>query len=282
MKRILFSDNGTLTDISTNIVDYHQGTAVINYTLTEDAIYIGSELPFNSLYFKPSVVNTAAATPTISYWAGDEWVSMVDVLDETSLAGATLGQSGHITWTPDKTEKWQREDTVDTQGNESVTGLGNVTIYDLFWLKVTFSATLDVTTALSYVGVKFCSDSDLTGEHVLFGNTTFKSNYESGKTSWEREIVLASRLIVSDIIKKQAIWSGDQLLNRRIFIDACVSKTAELIFSALGDDYTDDRDNARSEYKSRLALPNFSVDTNSNAVMDRHERMGVKRGDLYR
>lgn len=282
MKRILFSDNGTLTDISANMVDYHSGTATIDYTLTQDALYIGSELPFNSLYFIPSTVNSNAAVPSISYWNGTEWISMVDFIDETSSGGVTLAQSGHITWTPNKTKLWVREDTVDSLGTENITGLGDVTIYDLFWLKITFSATLTNTTALSFVGPKFCNDNDLTGEHVLFGNSTFKSNYESGKTSWEREIILASRIMIADIIKKQVILSGEQLLDRRILIDACVSKTAELIFSALGDDYTDDRDNARSEYKSRLSLPNFKSDSNADGILDTNESIGVTYGSLYR
>lgn len=281
MKRVVFSDNGTLSDISASMADYHAGTAVINYTLTEDALYIGSELPFNSLFFDVSVANAETATPVVSYWDGDEWVAMVDFIDETTSGGATLAQSGHITWTTDKESAWMREDTVSSNGTEEITGLGNITIYDLFWIKMTFSATLTGTAALNFIGPKFCEDNDLTGEHVLFSNSTFKTNYESGKTSWEREIILASRLMVSDIVKKQAIISGDQLLDRRLLTDACVSKTAQLIFANLGDDYNNDRDAARAEYKSRLSLPNFGADKNNNARLDDSEK-GVKLGGLYR
>lgn len=276
MKRFIFNDNGTLSDYSTELVDYHSGTGLVNYVLTEDSIYIGSELPFNSLYFDVSAANDQASVVSVSYYNGTTFESMVDVQDETASSGVTLAQSGHIIWTPNRDSRWQR-----LSNTEDLAALADVTIYDLYWLKIDFSASLAVTTALSFIGPKFCEDADLTGEHVLFANSTFKSNYESGKTDWEKEIILASRLIVTDLKKKQAIVSGDQLLERRILTDACVSKTAELIFTNLGDDYNNDRDNARAEYKARLDLPNFSADKDGDAMLDASEK-GVKLGGLYR
>ena len=275
MKRFIFKNDSSLLDYSLELVDYHSGTAVVDYVSAEDSIYIGSELPFNSLFFDVSVVNAQAATPSVSYWTGSQWAPMVDVLDETKVSGVSLAKSGYITWTTDKNSGWVRKDT------DEISDLSSITIYDLFWLKLDFSADLDATTAFSFIGPKFCSDADLTGEHTLFGNTTFKANYESGKVDWEKEIVLASRLVVTDIKKKQAIISGDQLLDRRILIDATVSKCAEIIFTNLGDDYENDRNNAKAEYKNRLDLPNFAVDENADGRLNDSEK-GVKLGGLYR
>jgi len=281
MKRFIFSDNSTLIDYSTELEDYHAGSAVIDYTATEDAIYIGSELPFNSLFFNATAVNAETASVVVQYWNGTEWKTMVDILDETKASGATLAQAGHMTWTTDKNEGWAKEDTVNSNGDEAITGLGDITIYDLYWVKITFSATLTNTTELGWIGPKFCEDADLTGEFTLFGKSKFMANYGSGVSDWQSQIVMASRIMVTDIIKKNVIQNGDQLLERRKLMDACVAKTAQLIFKNLGDDYEDDKNNARTEYHSRLSLKNFSADKNANARKDESEK-GVQVGGLYR
>ena len=281
MKKFIFSDNGTLIDKSVEVEDYHSGSIVMDYTTSADDVYIGSELPFNSLFFDIASANAVAAVPTISYWDGSTWQSMVEVLDETSSGGASLAQSGHITWVTDKNYSWVSEDTVGSNGNEKITGLGNATVYDLFWIKIEFNATLTNTTEINFIGPKFCEDADVTGEHTMFGVTAFKSNYESGKTDWEKEIILASRLLVEDLIDKATIVSGDQLLRRRKLRDACVSKVAELVYSNLGDDYENDATKARNEYSKRLNKKNYGADKNSNARLDKKE-MGVMTGGLYR
>ena len=196
MKRFIFSDNGTLIDYSTQVENYHADTATINYTLGEDYIYIGSELPFNSLFFDVSTANAVSSSMSIEYWTSSTWESMVDVLDETLVSGASLGKSGHVTWTPDKQEIWQKEDTVKSNGTEEITGLGDVTVYDLYWIRISFSASLDVATALNWIGPIFCSSADVDREYRLLSKSAFKTSYEAGKTDWEREIILASGLLV--------------------------------------------------------------------------------------
>lgn len=278
MKRFLFSDNGTLKDYSTELINYHDDTAVIDYVATEDAIYIGSELPFNSLFFDVSVPNSNSVAPTVSHWDGSSWDEMVEILDETE----GLTKSGHITWVPSKYERWQMEDTTGSNDSENITGLGDVTIYDLYWLKLTFSGDLSGTTALNWIGPKFCTDDDLTGEYTLFSYSNFKTGYESGKTSWEREIVLSSRLMVADLIKRKAILSGDQLLKREVLVDACVSKTAWVIFKNLGNDYKEDTERAKSEYFERLNKNNYGADKNNDGRLEPKENLGAKTGVLYK
>lgn len=277
MKRFYHDNNGTLTEYSTQLENYHSDAATLDIVAIEDAIYIGSELPFNSLYFDLSTPNDQNSMPTVRYWDGGEWVAMVDLIDETN----GMFNSGYMTWVTDKSENWAKEDTVYPNGNEQIAGLGNITVYDLYWIKITFSGDLNPSTALNWVGPKFCTDADLEGEFVLFGKSGFKSAYEAGKTDWEREIVLASRLVVEELIDKGSIISGDQLLERRKLRDACVSKTAELIFTAMGDDYEDDRVKARSEFKSRINKKNYKADLNANARLDDSEK-GMVTGVLYR
>lgn len=281
MKRIFFDNNGTLSDFSTELENYHNGTALIDYTLSQDAIYIGSELPLNSLFLDVSSVNSIAAAPTLSYWDGQQWREMVEVIDETATNGVALAKSGHLTWTTDKQYGWTAEDTVKQDDTEQITGLGSVTVYDLYWLKITYSASVTNTTELSFVGPKFCEQADLKGEYAMLGNSTFISNYESGKTTFDREIVLASRIIIEDLIDMAVIQNGDQLLDRRKLRYACVSKVAEIVFNNLGDDYENDTKKAKSEYKQRISKKNYKADFNANARLDEQEKR-ITTGGLYR
>jgi hypothetical protein len=277
MKRIYHDNNGILAELSTELENYHTGTATIDIVSADDAIFIGSELPFNSLYFDVSSANDQTSTPTVSYWDGGAWVPMVDLIDETN----GLFVSGHMTWVTDKSKIWAKEDTVYHSGGEQITDLGDVTVYDLYWLKITYSADLNASTTLNWVGTKFCSDNDLEGEYSLFGRSGFITAYESGKTDWEKEIILASRLVVEELIDKGSIVSGDQLLERRKLRDATVSRTAQLIFTSMGDDYEDDRVKARNEFKSRMNKKNYKADLNANARLDESEK-GMVNGILYR
>jgi len=281
MKKFIFDDNGTLSDKSTGLNNYHSGSAVIDFTAAEDTVYIGSELPFNSLFFDIASVNAESSVPTISYWNGAEFKEMVEVIDETAASGVPFAKSGHLTWVTDKNYSWVEEDTVTSQGVENITGLGDIVAYNLYWLKITYSTSLTNTTELSFTGPKFCEQADLVGEYSMLGNSTFIGNYESGKTDFEREIVLASQMIIEDLIDMAVIQNGDQLLERRKLRDACVSKVAEIVFNNLGDDYKDDTSKARGQYKQRINKKNYKADMNANARLDGQEKK-VMIGGLYR
>jgi hypothetical protein len=138
--KFIFSDNGTLSDKTIDVANYHGGAAVLPIVSADDALFIGVRYPLNSFYFKSGVVNDQASSMAISYWDGKEFTSMVELIDETAVSGVTLAQSGHITFVPDRNEGMAMEDTQDSSGNENVTGLGDVNIYYIYWYKITFSA----------------------------------------------------------------------------------------------------------------------------------------------
>lgn len=279
MKRVLYSDNGTLTDYSVNLDNYHAGNATFSYVKDEYAIYIGSDLPFNHLYFKLSSVNTESANITVQYWDDDQWRDVVDTLDETSLSGATLGQSGFVTWTPDEDYLWTREST--NSNGEEVTGLTDVVIYDLYWIKITFSASLTADVVIDWVGNKFSIDEDLYSEFPEFNSTSFKTAYESGKTDWEEQHITAGKILIQDLQKRNVIESEGQILERRVFTLASVQKVAQIIYSSMGDDFADQAKDAKNEYLSRIKLLNFRTDLNKNARIDIMEKK-LKVRNFYR
>lgn len=275
--RVIYSDDGTLSDLSVNLNNYHAGTGAIPVVASEDYIYIASYYPFNSFYMAFDTANTQSSALSISYWDGNEWRTAVDVIDQTN----GFEQDGLVTFVPDKARSgWVYEDTVNNSGAEEITGLGDVTIYDRYWLRLSLSNDLDAGTTIKWIMYKFISDDELYSEFPVFNSTEFKTAYESGKTNWEEQVVVASQLTVDELVKNGIIQSGDQLLDYCKLKSPCVAKTAEIIFNAFGDDYNDDRLKANDLFKERIGKKVFNVDSNNDAVLNRQE-LKTRSGRFY-
>ena len=283
--RVIYSDNGTLIDFSTELENYYSGSKSFDLVAAEDYIYIGSDFPFNHKYLKMDGVNVnsdVAVISDISYWTNNrEWVSAVEVIDETKLDGKTFGQSGYITWVTDKEDSWYREDTSGTKTNQEVQGLTDIIIYDKYWIRITFSADLTAGTAVSWLGNKFSDDYDLGSEFPELNTTAALSAFKSGKTDWEEQHVRAAQIIINDLKKKNRIDHGNQILERNDLTLMAVSKLAELIYVAYGDDYADNRTAAKNEYIERLNSTFPVIDKNLNARKDRKE-LSVTFGEILR
>lgn len=279
-KRIIYSDNGTLSDLSVSMDDYNSGTSAFTLVAAQDAFYIGSILPFNHIYIKFSGnnVNANASVLTVSYWDSSEFREVVDLIDETSSGGATFAQSGYITWSTDKDHGWIREDT--NYGGNQVDGLTSLEIYDMYWCKLTFSADLTANTTLSWMGQKFSNDNDLKGEHSDLVRSGFLTAFESGKTDWEEQHIIAAELISDDLIAKGIILEPEQLLCKEDLRRASVKKVAQIIYNSMGSDYTIQRDEAKAEYENRINKLLPKIDSNINGRLDVNERAG--QGRLYR
>jgi len=266
VKRVLFSDNGTLIDFTSAVNNYASGSKNFNYTTSQDALYIGSKMAFNHIYFKLGVVSAVSATMTVEYWNGNSWEPVVELIDET----VGLTQSGMIKFFPNKQAGWQMAST--NSDGSTVTGLTSVKIYDQFWLKITFNATLTSGTYLDWVGNIFSNDDDLSSEFPDFAKQSVKTSFKPGKQDWEEQHVKAANILAQDLIDKGIIYETGQILNSEDYRESSVMKVAEIIFRALGDDFTDQRQQAREEYQHRLAKRLHAVDTNADAIEQVIER----------
>jgi len=281
-KRIIYSNNTVLSDLTDELNNFHSGETDITFVAAEDAIYIGSNLPFNHFYCKMgSTVNVETSVMTVTLWDGETWQAVAELNDGTELAGATFGQSGYIEFVPDKNENWTREDTVDADDTESITGLGNVKIYDKYWVKITASADLTVNLTIAWIGQIFSNDDDLDSEYPELLETSIMSAIKSGKTSYQEQAVRAATLIIKDLKRKNIILDKNQILVREDLMLPSVSKIAEITYSILGDDYNDNKTVAKKEYIERLGSAFPIIDTNKNARVDVVESTPVF-GNLFR
>lgn len=277
--RIFYSNNGILEDIGFLLNNYHAGSKTFaSFVASEDALYIGSRLPFNHFFLKVNSVNTNDSNMKISYWDSSKWSEVAEVVDLTKTGLKTLSQSGFVTLVPSKHSNWIREDT-NYSGN-SVDDLTSIEVYDKYWLKITFSNDLSANTSIEWIGQKFSDDYDLGSEYSDLVRPEMIDAFESGKTDYEEQHVKAAEIIVQDLIDKKIICEKDQILDRNDFKLASVSKVAEIIYNSMGDDYSDNKDNARNEYRSRLKKTLPRVDTNKNAREDIREKF--HSGSLYR
>jgi hypothetical protein len=275
-KRVFFSDNGVLRDFSVNLNKYDSTESVFDYKTGEDYFFIGSRLPFNQLYFKLVTLNELPANMYVEVWDGSQWQFVNEVIDETGA----FSDSGYITFYPDRDYGWDLADTAST--GEVVEGLESVKIYDRYWLRLSFDADLTEGVSLSWLGNIFSDDGDLGAEYPDLIKTNVLSSFKSGKTNWEEQHVRAAYIIEQDLIINKVAISPEQILDREDYRLASVQKTAEIIFNAFGDDFTDNKQRAKEEYQRRISAPNKKIDRNANAVEDRYETMNESSGWLQR
>ena len=276
MTRIFYSNDGTLTDLSTNLSNYHSGTYTFaDFVAAEDYIYIGNIAPFNHFYLKMGTASVASSTMSISYWGGNTWTSAVEVIDETS----GLTQDGYVTFIPDRNTGWQSGNT-NGQG-QTVTGLTSVTVYDKYWIRVAFDTDLTDNCIINWIGQKFSNDDDLGSEFPDLNRSAVLTAFESGKTDWEEQHVRAAEIIVKDLVSKQVIFSKGQVLDRDTFMLPSISKVSEIIYNSFGDDYMDQKKESRTEYSLRMNKSIYDVDSNRDGELTINE-MSNRQGFMSR
>lgn len=262
--RVLTNITATLTDQSTAANDYYAQDipCVLD---AGDYLYIGQRHPFNHIYFKVTTGNTNTSVFSGAAWDGSTWQNFVDIQDETS--GFT--NSGFISWTPNKYEGWHREDTVDNASNEKVTGLGTVTIYDRFWVRLQVDAVMSAGTDFRWVGNIFASDNQIQSQYPELMRSDYLAAFSA--TTWEEQSMIGAKQLIKDLIGNNIMNFKGQVLEREKFELAAVHQVAKIIYRALGDDYEDNFLRAHKSYMDEVAKGVLIIDRDEDGVVDRHE-----------
>ena len=278
-KRIIHSRAGQLIDLTENLYDFYADSTAVTFT-SGDYLFIGDILPFNNFFIDATGTNAQNAVMTVACWDGGTWNDVAETIDSTSTGGKSIGRKDFVEFVTNKNKSWAREDTQDSAGDELITGLGTDIIYDRYWSRVSWSATLDEVT-LNWIGNVFSDDNDLKAEFPDLVNTDLMDAFESGKTDWEEQHRVAARIVIKDLIGKGAIFDESQILTKEDLTLASVQKTAEIIYGSLGADYVEQRDAAGKEYPVRLNASFVKIDRNRNARLDIDEQI-PKTGFLRR
>lgn len=272
MQRVLFGDNGTVTDKSFSLNDYLSDTETFAIVAAEDYIYIGAEHPFNYRWIEMSTVNDQASVISVDVWSNSAWNAAVDVQDDTSSGGVALARSGMLNWHINRTKGWSKEGE-----SSNVTGLSGTAIYDMYWVRIKFSADLKSSTAFKYFGFRFASDTDLGSLYPDLNLAGTKTAYESGKTDWNDQHFAAAEAIIKKLLKHDILWTPSQLMDWRIFNEAAIHRVAEIIMNAFGDDYEDNRTRARKYFNEAFDIRQYRVDKTKDGNLDQGEKQRVVR-----
>lgn len=273
-QRVFYSNNGTLTDLSTSLNSYNASTSstFAGFTATEDYLYVGSAMPFNQRYFEIGTTpNAEASAVSVAIWDGASWIPAVDVIDRTAAAGASLAQNGYIQFRPDiDASVWTRE-----QRSEDVTGLTGTEIYHMYWARFAWSADWTASTILDHIGYKFSTDAELYGQYPNLNNASLRASYNAGSDpgNWDFQTYIAAEAIIADLMERNIIISPDQILDASKLKMASVHKTAAICFGpGMGSAYEESRQKALAAYTRAMDMKNFYVDLNRTADLEPTER----------
>lgn len=278
--RIIISNSGLLADLSRPLSDLSADAEAFDLAAT-DYMYLGSDLPFNHRFFRfgDTPNSESAEIENIWIWNGQEWVPAVDVHDGTAVGGTSFAQSGIVQWTTDRNESWACEETTE---NMTGSGLTSLKIYGMYWVRIKMSAAITSGTELKYVGHCFSNDIDLAMRYPDLMLTATLDAFQTGKTDWNDQHILAAEDIVRYLERHRELWSPNQILNWQRFTQAGVHKCAEIAYSGFsGDDLEVMRARAEKNYRISFNQGAFNVDRNKDGHVQRSERTnmaGLRRG----
>lgn len=253
------------TDVSRELNDYKSGSVTPLYE-QGDYLYIGAEVPFNNLWFEIATPNLLAANIAIDIWWGNKWVPAVDIINSTGHPAA-LTQSGRIQWNLDILKGWDHE-----HETRFVTGLTDFDLYDMYWLRMSFSATLSAGMVISYIGQKLASEVDLYDFYPDLNKAALKTSFAANKEDWDRQLYLATDEVIRALKGRGKLFHRGQILDHTVWTSATVHKTAELIYHAMGQAYENSRVLALRSFDEAMRVGYARIDTNLSGRLSQQEK----------
>ena len=270
--RVIFSDNGTLIDISRSVGDLFSDSTNLPMVAAQDKLYFGCDQPFNHRFFKfgNTTNNDNPSSVSIDIWNGTEWVPAVDVIDFTATGTFTLNRAGIIQWTTDRSEGWAR-----VNDSDDVTGLSGTHVYDMFWARMSVSADLLSTFSVAYIGQKFSDDKMLGGYYPDLVRPKLIQAFNATKSNWADQHILAAEELIRDLRKRRYVASGKQIFDWELFSIPAMHKTAHIIMNGLGPDYSDRAIDAQEAYQNELENTMAGIDRNADGHLEQSERVSA-------
>jgi len=266
-QRVLYSANGVFTDISQYVNEFVTSSYVIPYKSATDYIYIGTIMPWSARWIEMAVVNDQANAISVDLWDNTQWRPAVDVFDLTQSSGASLGQSGYLRFLRNRDFSWTRN-----AYSWEIPDLSSTDIWDLHWMRLSWSADFNVATAIKYMGMKFSTNEALYARYPDLNQAALLARFAAGKTSWDEQHFIAASIILSDLKNRRMILSADQILDPWAFERASVHKVAEIIYASFGEAYQKNKDAAEKEYAKEMNNQYKNLDSSGDGTLSLAER----------
>ena len=263
--RTIFDDNTVLTDFS--LESQNREAFALPIIAADDSIYIGQYFPFNNVYFEMDTVNDQASVLSIDYVSGFQWKPAIDVIDGTKATGVSLAKSGIVQFSPDEFS-WSKVSDPRKLNNSSL-GIESLAILDLYWIRIKFSADLNAATAVKSLAYNFTTDRLL--ESIDPEIDQYKSVWESGKTNWVEQSMLATQHMIADLKSKGLIIAPGNILRFDDVSLATTYRTLMVIYSVLGPDFVDKFNSAMKNYGHLTDIKRFTFDKNQDGKVNDNE-----------
>jgi hypothetical protein len=265
--RVINSDNGVLKDLSLRNQEEGQ-TIPMALVVNEDYIYLGQHYPFNNFFIQTNVANDVTADLGIQYWDSKTWRDAVDILDGTAdNNGKPLTKSGIVQFSPDPQYGWFI--TSDTKRGSYPAELETLNIFNVYWLRLKYSATLKNTTAIKRFTFAFSRHQQIDSYDAKINQ--YLDSFAPGKTNWDDEIVTATLMLIRDLKRRGLAQNQGSVLRLDDFSIPTDWKTLELIYRSLGGDYKEKLAEAKEQYNFTLSLERYSIDRDEDAFLSRGE-----------
>ena len=245
------------TEITGFLTQPNSANKVVALT-TSDFLYLGFYGRFASRYFQVGVANAVVSALTVEQWNGAAWVAVDDLVDQTSVGGATLAQSGFISWVNKETWKESTQTGVDAD-------------VSLYWVRIKVSANLTGTTALKSI-LNVYSDDQLLAAY--FPELVSDANYlPSGKTNFLDQHVAAKDLVVLRLKQRKMIDDESQIIDPNDVAIASVYAAAKLILQpiATSEDSKTLLVMAAGGFDAEIGKVSFSVDQDGDGIVSELE-----------
>lgn len=265
--RVISKDDIAFSDLSKVLCDPHDGAQRFQIVAAEDALYVGSDLPFNNRFFLLGAKNAVPGSVSVGFWNGTTFAAAVDVQDLTSHGGVPFARSGLIRFDLPRNDGWRK--VYDSTDIPEIAGL---TVRAQFWAKFTFSAAFDF--ELKYVGFSFAKDSDLRTYYPQLLNEPIMKAFNNGVPleNWDAVQVVAAEEVIEALRREQVIVSGNQVLDTEHFKNAQCHKLAEIVYGPGGLRNAEMMELAQERFNKALAKRIFNVDENKNGRLDAFEK----------
>lgn len=225
---------------------------------TTDALYLGLHGRFACRYFQVGVANAVVSSISVEQWDGSAWVAVDDLVDQTSVGGATLAQSGFISWVNKST--WVASTQTGADADVS-----------LYWVRIKVSANLSGTTALKGILNVYSDDSLLA---AYFPELVSDANYlPSGKSNFLDQHIAAKDLVVLRLKQRKIIDDESQIIDPNDVAIASVYACAKLILQpiATSEDSKTLLAMASTGFDAEISKVSFGVDEDGDGIVSEIE-----------
>lgn len=268
--RVILKDNAVLEDLSALLSDAYFGEKALAIVAAQDALYIGSDYPFNHRFLMLGAKNTQSGSLSVAVWDGEDFAACEDVQDLTAVNGVPLARSGLLRWSLPDDVSWAK-----VTDSSEITGLSTVKAKAQYWARITFSAAFSF--ELKYVGFRFARDADLNVYYkdLLKPDMMRAANGGVPMDNWDTFHVAAAEEIIEILRAEEVVYSGNNVLSPEIFTNAACHKLAEMAYSQLRNQ--ERLDFAQEKFKQAMAKKAFDVDRDNDGRLETSEKVASWR-----